>query len=276
MSIKSNWRTILISSIISSFIGYKLGSYFNSNNNNKREESTNNDKLTINNFNKIKKVNKKSTTNKSSNTDILIIGVAGGSGSGKSTLVNNIYNQYSNETSVITICLDNYYKPLDHLSLSERNKINFDHPNALDLDLLLKHIQMLKNGENIEIPIYDFTVHNRKKETISIKIVQDTSMVIILEGILTFTNKDIANECDIKVFIDTAADIRAIRRIKRDILERGRSIESVCQQYIDTVRPMHNKFVEIYKHQADIVIPNGSNQISEQLLMYQINQHLGL
>ena len=186
----------------------------------------------------------------------IIIGIAGGTGSGKTTLAERIIEEL-NEPNVLIIKQDAYYKSHSELSFDERKKINFDHPDAFDTSLLIKHINNLKINVPINLPQYDFTTHLRKKETIPIS----PHKVIMLEGILIFENKELRNLLDIKIFVDTDADVRILRRIKRDIQDRGRTFKSVYNQYMNTVRPMHLEFVEPSKKYADVIVPEGGMNI---------------
>lgn len=186
-----------------------------------------------------------------------IIGIAGGTASGKSTLSKKIYEESSKYGSVALIKFDDYYKRLDHLSLEERAKVNYDHPNSFDIDLALSQLEDLKQGKSIQKPIYDFTIHNRKDETVTI----EPCNVIILEGILIFAIPELLNLFDVKIFVDTPDDIRFIRRLNRDIKKRGRDLDSVISQYLTTVRPMHHTFVEPSKKYADIIVPEGGKNV---------------
>lgn len=187
---------------------------------------------------------------------VVVIGIAGGSASGKTSVANKLVeNQIDKVGSIALIRLDDYYKDLSNLSLEKRAKTNFDHPDSIDFDLLENHLQKLKQGLPIEKPVYDFTIHNRSNKTELIKPVN----VVILEGILTLSEANIRKLCDIKIFVDTEDDIRFIRRLKRDTKDRGRTIDSVIGQYLDTVRPMHMQFVEPSKRYADIIIPEGGH-----------------
>ena len=186
---------------------------------------------------------------------ILVIGIAGGSGSGKTTLLKNIIQTFGPAITVISH--DNYYKRHDEMTYEERCKLNYDEPAALETDLMVQQLEQLKNGQEILCPVYDFTVHNRSDETILIK----PERVIIVEGILIFENQDLRDLMDIKIFVDTDADIRICRRIKRDVNKRGRSLESVIAQYQETVKPMHEKYVEPSKKYADIVVPEGGKNL---------------
>ena len=186
-----------------------------------------------------------------------IIGVAGGTGSGKTTITEAIVNSL-NHQDVIIIQHDSYYRDKRHLVFSEREKINYDHPGALETELLVRHLNQLKLGNEVKIPIYDFSTHTRKKE---VKIVKPEK-VIIVEGILIFTDHDLRKLMDIKIFVDTDDDIRFIRRLQRDIKERKRSMDSVIEQYTKSVRPMHIEFVEPSRRYADIIIPGGHNPVA--------------
>ena len=182
----------------------------------------------------------------------ILILVAGGTASGKTTVVQEIIS-YFNSADISVVLMDNYYKKRDDISLEERKKINYDHPNSFDLDLLKSDLKDLINGKTIYSPSYDFTVHNRSKDLITIR----PSKVIIVEGILSMYDIDIRNLADIKIFVESEADIRFIRRLKRDMKERGRSLDEVVNQYMKTVKPMHDLYVEPCKRFADIIIPNN-------------------
>ncbi len=196
----------------------------------------------------------------------ILIGVAGGTGSGKTTLINHIKDIFGNE--IITLCHDYYYKCNDHLPFSERVKLNYDHPNSFETDLMIEHLRKLKNGEPIERPVYNFVEHTRMKDTITV----EPAKVIIVEGILIFENKELMDMFDIKVFVDTDADVRLIRRILRDVNERGRSMDSVINQYLTTVKLMHEQFVEPSKKNADIIVPEGGfNTVALSMLEDKIS-----
>ncbi len=195
----------------------------------------------------------------------IVIGIAGGTGSGKSTIVNSIKAQIGNDIAIL--CHDYYYKSNDHLSYQERCKLNYDHPNSLETEMMIKHIRLLKQNKAVDIPQYDFVNHTRSTETISV----EPKRVIIVEGILIFENKALVDELDIKVFVDTDADVRIIRRILRDVKERGRSLDSVIEQYLTTVKVMHEEFVEPSKRKADIIIPEGGyNLVALSMLINKI------
>ena len=198
----------------------------------------------------------------------IIIGIAGGSASGKSSIGNEIYEYFKHEHTIKIIRLDDYYKDQSHLTMEQRVKTNYDHPLAFDMDLLVKHLDLLKSNQSIEKPIYDFTVHNR---SLQVEVINPRD-VFILEGLFVLNEVQIRERCDILIYVDTDADIRFIRRLKRDMQERGRSLESVCNQYLQTVRPMHEQFVEPSKKYAHIIIPEGSsNQVAVDLLITKIS-----
>jgi len=200
----------------------------------------------------------------------VLIGVAGGSGSGKSTVAGELFRQFQYDR-VAMIEQDSYYKDQSHLSFEERVSTNYDHPLAFDNDLLLTHLQELLQGRAIEKPIYDFKEHNRKQE----RVLVEPQDVIILEGMLILEDERIRNLMDIKVFVDTDADVRIVRRIVRDIEERGRSLESVVNQYLNVVRPMHLQFIEPTKRYADVIIPEGGfNRVALDLLSTKISNIL--
>jgi len=186
----------------------------------------------------------------------IFIGITGGSGSGKTTIVNKIKTDIP-KASVLVIEQDSYYKDQSELSYEERCKTNYDHPFAFDSDLLVEHLEKLSKWEDIEKPTYDYSIHNRKKERELVK----PKEIIILEGILIFYDEKLRDLLDIKIFVDTDSDIRLVRRIIRDINERGRSLESVLNQYMKTVRPAHEQFIEPTKKHADIIIPEGGHNL---------------
>ena len=201
--------------------------------------------------------------------EILVIGIAGGSGSGKTTLMKNLIEKFGPQVTVLSH--DNYYKRHDELTYEERCLLNYDEPAAFDTSLMVYQLDQLRHGQSIECPVYDFTVHNRSNETIRI----DPERVIIVEGILIFENQQLRDLMDIKIFVDTDADIRICRRMKRDVNKRGRSIESVIAQYQQTVKPMHEKYVEPSKKYADLVVPEGGkNPVALALLELCIRDHL--
>jgi uridine kinase len=198
----------------------------------------------------------------------LVVGIAGGSGSGKTTVARNIVRGLP-QGSCVLLEHDGYYRDFSHLSLEERAAINFDHPQSLETELLMDHIERLRRGESVPKPIYDYATHSRSKESVCLEPVP----VVVVEGILIFTDADLRNAFDIKVFVDTDSDVRVLRRLQRDIAERGRTLESVIQQYYATVRPMHLKFVEPSKRWADIIIPEGGhNPIALDLVIEKLRR----
>ncbi len=201
--------------------------------------------------------------------DTIVIGVCGGTGSGKTTLAQKIKDSFPNDC--ILLSHDFYYKAHDDMPFEERVKLNYDHPNAFDTELLIEQIEMLKKGLSIKHPLYDYTIHNRKTETVLV----EPKTIIIIEGFMIFENTELLNLMDIKVFVDTDADVRIIRRIMRDVKERDRSLESVVTQYLTTVKPMHEQFVEPNKKKADIIIPEGGfNKVAISVLLEQIRSVL--
>ncbi len=200
--------------------------------------------------------------------EVIVIGVAGGTGSGKSTLVKRLQEAFAGD-DVATLCHDYYYKAHPELTYEERTRLNYDHPQAFDTDMMVEHIRTLKNNVPVERPVYSFVEHNRAAETVLVK----PSKVIIVDGILIFENKELRDLMDIKVYVDTDADIRLARRILRDVRERGRSMESVIEQYTSTVKPMHEEFVEPSKRYADVIIPEGGfNSVAVQMLIHNIRR----
>lgn len=201
--------------------------------------------------------------------DILVIGIAGGSGSGKTTLMNNIIKQFGDCVTVLSH--DNYYKRHDDLPYEQRCKLNYDEPDAFDTSLMVYQLDQLRHGASIDCPVYDFTVHNRSNETIRV----DPAQVIIVEGILIFENEELRDLMDIKIYVDTDADIRLCRRVYRDVNKRGRTLESVLTQYQETVKPMHEKYVEPSKKYADLVVPEGGkNYVALDMIIGRIQRHL--
>lgn len=200
------------------------------------------------------------------NMKVTIIGVAGGTGSGKSTLVKRLQEAFKDD-DVATLCHDYYYKAHPELTYAERTKLNYDHPAAFDTDMLVEHIRALKSNVPIEHPVYSFVEHNRTEEQVLVK----PSKVIIVDGILIFEHKELRELMDIKVFVDTDADLRLARRILRDVCERGRTMQSVIDQYTTTVKPMHEEFVEPSKRYADVIIPEGGfNSVAVGMLIENI------
>lgn len=201
--------------------------------------------------------------------NILVIGIAGGTASGKTTLMKNLINEFGGQVTVLSH--DNYYKRHDDMPFEERCKLNYDEPAAFDTSLMVYHLDQLRHGYSVECPVYDFTVHNRSDETIRLV----PCRVIIVEGILIFENEDLRSLMDIKIFVDTDADIRLCRRIKRDVNKRGRSLESVLEQYKNTVKPMHDRYVEPSKKYADLVVPEGGkNQVALSMIIGHIRRYL--
>ena len=200
---------------------------------------------------------------------ILVIGIAGGTGSGKTTLMKNLIEKFGDVVTVLSH--DNYYKRRDDLTYDQRCLINYDEPDALETDLMALHLDQLRQGQTIDCPVYDFTQHNRSNDTVQIA----PKNVIIVEGILIFENKPLRDLMDIKIFVDTDADVRLCRRIKRDVNKRGRTLESVLTQYQNTVKPMHEKYVEPSKKYADIVVPEGGkNAVALDMIMGRIERHI--
>ena len=201
--------------------------------------------------------------------NILVIGIAGGTGSGKTTLMKNLIEEFQNNVTILSH--DNYYKRHDELTYEERCKLNYDEPAALETALMAAHLEQLRQGQAIDCPVYDFTQHNRSDETLRI----EPRKVIIVEGILIFENQPLRDLMDIRVFVDTDADVRLCRRIKRDVNKRGRSLESVLQQYQETVKPMHEMYVEPSKKYANIIVPEGGkNYVALDMIRGRILRHL--
>ncbi|MBQ8146355.1 MAG: uridine kinase [Clostridia bacterium] len=199
----------------------------------------------------------------------LFIGIAGGSGSGKTTLAKQLADYFGDRLSLLRH--DDYYKSQASLTLEERSALNFDHPDAFDTQLLIQHLDELRQGKDILCPIYNYSLHDRSSEFRTIKATE----VIVLEGILIFENPEILNRLDIKIFVDTDADVRIIRRIKRDVSERGRDLDSVISQYFATVKPMHELFVEPSKRHADVIVPEGGmNRVALEMITQRIISHI--
>ena len=202
-------------------------------------------------------------------SEILVIGIAGGSGSGKTTLMKNLVEKFGDHVTVVSH--DNYYKRHDELTYEQRCLINYDEPAAFETDLMAKHLDLLKQGQAIECPVYDYTIHNRSDEVVQIA----PRPVIIVEGILIFADEALRELMDIRIFVDTDADVRLCRRIKRDVNKRGRTLESVLTQYQDTVKPMHEKFVEPSKKYANLIVPEGGkNHVALDMIVDRIQRHL--
>ena len=202
--------------------------------------------------------------------NILVLGIAGGSGSGKTTLMNNIVSRFQEDITVLSH--DSYYKRHDDMTYEERCQLNYDEPAALETELMVRHLELLRRGEAIDCPVYDFTVHNRSDEVVRV----ESSRIIIVEGILIFENEALRDLMDIRIFVDTDADIRLCRRVKRDVNKRGRSLESVLTQYQQTVKPMYEKYVEPSKKYAHILVPEGGkNTIAQEFIISLLEKHLG-
>ena len=201
--------------------------------------------------------------------DILVIGIAGGSGSGKTTLVKHLVAQFGDQLCVVSH--DNYYRRHDELTYEQRCLINYDEPAAFENDLMAQHLDCLRQGTPVACPVYDYTVHNRSDQTVEIQ----PKRVILVEGILIFADEQLRRRMDIRIFVDTDADIRLCRRIKRDVNKRARSLESVLSQYQQTVKPMHEKYVEPSKKFADLVVPEGGkNVVALEMIEGRIRKHL--
>ena len=201
--------------------------------------------------------------------NILVLGIAGGSGSGKTTLMRNLVETFGDQVTVLSH--DNYYKRHDEMSYEERCLINYDEPAAFENELMIEHLQQLKQGKSILCPVYDYTVHNRSNETVTV----EPKRVIIVEGILIFADPQLRELMDIRIFVDTDADIRLCRRIKRDVNKRGRTLESVLMQYQQTVKPMHEKYVEPSKKFATLVVPEGGkNFVALDMIIDRVRRHL--
>lgn len=201
---------------------------------------------------------------------MLIIGIAGGTGCGKTTVVNKILNEMPNE-DIGVISQDSYYKDTSHLTYDQRVAINFDHPNSIDFELLVEHLDLLKKGQTIQQPIYSFSEHNRTGDTITTK----PKKVMIVEGILIFSKPEIRDLFDVKIYVHTDSDERLIRRLRRDIAERGRDLEEVLHRYQTTLKPMHEQFIEPMKAYADIIIPNNTyNTVAIDIVKSIINERI--
>ena len=200
---------------------------------------------------------------------VLVIGIAGGSGSGKTTLMKRLIERFGDDIAVLSH--DNYYRAHNELPYEERCKLNYDHPDAFETDMMVRHLRQLKEGQAIYCPTYDFTIHNRAE---AVQLVEPRR-VIVVEGIMIFADKALRDEMDIRIFVDTDADVRLARRIKRDVAKRGRSLESVLNQYMQTVKPMHEQFVEPSKKNADLVVlEGGKNLVALDMIMNRIQRHI--
>lgn len=201
--------------------------------------------------------------------DTMIIGIAGGTGSGKTTLTEKLKAEFGEDVSVLYH--DNYYKSHREMPYEERTRLNYDHPDAFETDLMIRDIQALRRGETVRCPVYDYTIHDRSGETVEVR----PTKVIIIEGILIFENQALRDLMDIKIFVDADADVRILRRIMRDVKKRGRSLDSVVNQYLTTVKPMHQQFVEPSKRYADIVVlEGGHNLVALDMIIQRIRSHV--
>ena len=201
--------------------------------------------------------------------DIMVVGIAGGTGSGKTPLTKKLMQRFGGDVSVIYH--DNYYKAHHNMSYEERSRLNYDHPDSFDTDLLIQAVKDLKAGRSVTCPVYDYTIHDRSDKVIVVR----PAKVIIVEGILIFQSRELCQQMDIKIYVDTDADVRILRRIVRDVRDRGRSLDSVVNQYLSTVKPMHEQFVEPSKRNADIIIPEGGhNQVAMEMVMERVRAHI--
>ena len=201
--------------------------------------------------------------------DIIIIGIAGGTGSGKTTITKKLISRFGDDVSVIYH--DNFYKAHHDMPYEERCRLNYDHPNAFDTELLIEALKELRRGNSVTCPVYDYSIHDRTDKTITVH----PAPVVVVEGILIFENLQLCEQMDVKIFVDTDADVRILRRIVRDVRDRGRSLESVINQYLTTVKPMHEEFVEPSKRRADIIVPEGGhNRVAMDMLMHRVRSHL--
>jgi uridine kinase len=199
----------------------------------------------------------------------MIVGIAGGTGSGKTTITDRLVEKFGGNVSVVHH--DNYYKAHHNMTYEERCLLNYDHPDSFDTDMMIEHLQQLKEGKSIECPIYDYTIHDRSDQTVTI----EPTRVIIVEGILIYADPRVCDQIDVKIFVDTDADVRILRRIQRDVQERGRSLESVINQYLATVKPMHEQFVEPSKRRADVIIPEGGrNLVALEMVVQRVRAHI--
>ena len=201
--------------------------------------------------------------------DIMVVGIAGGTGSGKTTITKKLMQRFGGDVSVIYH--DNYYKAHHNMSYEERSRLNYDHPDSFDTDLLIQAVKDLKAGRSVTCPVYDCTIHDRSDQVVVVK----PAKVVIVEGILIFQSRELCQQMDIKIYVDTDADVRILRRIVRDVRDRGRSLDSVVNQYLSTVKPMHEQFVEPSKRNADIIIPEGGhNQVAMEMVMERVRAHI--
>lgn len=201
--------------------------------------------------------------------DVLVIGIAGGTGSGKTTLMKSLMGQFGDEITVLSH--DNYYRAHHDLPYEARCQLNYDEPAAFETELMVQHLKELRAGRSVQCPVYDFTIHNRSNQVVLL----EPKRVIMVEGILIFENKALRDQMDIKIFVDTDADVRILRRILRDVKERGRSLDSVVSQYLTTVKPMHEQFVEPSKRSADIIVlEGGQNIVALDILIQRVYNHV--
>jgi len=202
-------------------------------------------------------------------SNIMVIGIAGGTGSGKTTFTKRLIQRFGTEVSVVHH--DNYYKAHHDMPYEQRAKLNYDHPNAFDTELLVEHLKCLRRGESIQCPVYDYSIHDRTDRTVTVK----PTRVVVVEGILIFASRELCELMDIKIFVETDADVRILRRIVRDVRDRGRSLESVIDQYLTTVKPMHEQFVGPSKRNADLIVPQGGhNQVALDMVVERVRAHL--
>ncbi|MBR2824505.1 MAG: uridine kinase [Clostridia bacterium] len=202
-------------------------------------------------------------------SEVMIIGIAGGTGSGKTTITDTLVERFGGHVSVLHH--DNYYKAHHDMTFEERCLLNYDHPDAFDTDRMVEDLRRLKAGERVACPVYDYTVHDRSDEMILV----EPTPVIIVEGILIYADPRLCNQMDVKIFVDTDADVRILRRIRRDVQDRGRSLDSIINQYLSTVKPMHEQFVEPSKRQADVIIPEGGqNLVALEMVVQRVKAHL--
>ena len=201
--------------------------------------------------------------------NVMVIGIAGGTGSGKSTITRRLVQRFGNDVGVLSY--DNYYKAQHERPFEERIKVNYDHPDAFDTERFLRDLRNLKAGKTIQCPVYDYTIHDRLDQTKTVR----PAKVIVVEGILIFASQELCDEMDIRLFVDADADVRILRRIVRDVRDRGRSLDSVVNQYLTTVKPMHEQFVEPSKRRADIIVPEGGhNLVALDMIMERVRAHL--
>lgn len=201
--------------------------------------------------------------------DTMIIGIAGGTGSGKTTLTLRLKERFGDDVSILYH--DNYYKSHSDMPYEARTKLNYDHPDAFDTPRMIADLEALRRGEAIQSPTYDYTIHDRARETVEVR----PTKVVVVEGILIFENRTLRDLMDIKIFVDTDADVRILRRLTRDMQERGRSLESIIEQYLTTVKPMHEAFVEPSKKYADIIVPTGGrNAVAQDMIVERIRRHM--